>query len=127
MPRLLIVDDHEAIRKQLRRVFEQTADYQVCGEASDGLEAVTKFQDAHPDVVVMDFNMPGLNGIEASRTILKRAPETPILMLTVFTSQQLIREAKNAGIKGFCSKSQLPCIMNAVQSLINGQDYFRAN
>lgn len=78
MPRLLIVDDHEAVRKQLRRVFEQNENYQVCGEASDGLEAVTKFQDARPDVVVMDFNMPGLNGIEASRTILKRAPETPI-------------------------------------------------
>jgi two-component system, NarL family, invasion response regulator UvrY len=75
----------------------------------------------------MDFNMPRLNGIDASRKILKDAPETPIVMLTVFTSEQLIREAKNAGIRGFCSKSELPCIMDAVQALVDGQDYFRAN
>jgi two-component system, NarL family, invasion response regulator UvrY len=127
MPRLLIVDDHEAVRKQLRRVFEQTVTYQVCAEAADGLDAVHKFRQAKPDLIVMDFNMPRLNGIDASRKILKDAPETPILMLTVFTSEQLIREAKHVGIRGFCSKSELPCIMDAVQALVDGQDYFRAN
>ena len=72
----------------------------------------------------MDFNMPGLDGLNASREILRKRPDAPILMVSIFASQQLADEAKKAGIQGFCPKSEAECIIEAVEMLLRGKKYF---
>jgi DNA-binding NarL/FixJ family response regulator len=72
----------------------------------------------------MDFDMPELNGLEASRAILRKCPDAPILLLTIFASTQLASQAKKHGIKGFCSKVQIDCIAEAIKALLRGASYF---
>jgi DNA-binding NarL/FixJ family response regulator len=124
MTRILIVDDHHHYRVQLRNLLESEPEWEICGEAADGQEAVEKHSAIQPHVTVMDFNMPRLNGLDASRAILQRCPNAPILMLTVFASSQLTVQAKKHGIKGFCSKVQIDCIMEAIKALLRGEAYF---
>jgi DNA-binding NarL/FixJ family response regulator len=103
---------------------ESQDDWKVCCEAVDGSEAVEKYGPANPQLTVMDFNMPGLDGLKASREILTKNPNAPILMVTVFNSSQLAEEAKRAGIKGFCSKIHIDCITEAIRALLQGRTYF---
>jgi DNA-binding NarL/FixJ family response regulator len=124
MTRILIVDDHHHYRAQLRQLIESEADWEICGEAADGKEAIEKHSSIQPHVTVMDFNMPRLNGLDASRAILQKFPEAPILLLTIFASSQLTILAKKHGIKGFCSKVQIDCITAAIKALLRGESYF---
>lgn len=100
MTRILIVDDHHDYRARLRKLIESEPDWQICGEAADGKEAVEKHSSIQPHVTVMDFNMPRLNGLDASRAILQKYPNASILLLTIFASSQLTVQAKRHGIKG---------------------------
>jgi len=102
---ILIADDNAAVRHSLRSCLEQHNDWQVCGEAENGKEAVEKVTALHPDVVILDFQMPVLNGLEAARQISIIAPNLPILMLTLYKSEQLWWEAQAAGIREVISKS----------------------
>jgi DNA-binding NarL/FixJ family response regulator len=122
--RILIVDDHNQFRAQLRTLLESIEEWQVCGEAQNGVEAVEKHCDIQPHVTVMDFNMPDINGLLASREIIRKCPEAAILLLTVFASAQLAARAKREGIKGFCSKTEVDCITLAIQTLLRGETYF---
>jgi DNA-binding NarL/FixJ family response regulator len=122
--RILLVDDHPHFRKQLRCLIETQADWEVCCEAADGQEAVDKHQTLNPHLTIMDFNMPGLDGLNASREILRKKPDATILMVTVFASKQLAAEAQKAGIKGFCPKSEAECIIEAIEMLLHGKKYF---
>jgi DNA-binding NarL/FixJ family response regulator len=124
MTRILIVDDHHHYRVQLRKLTESEADWRICGEAADGDEAIEKHSAIQPHVTVMDFNMPRLNGLDASRAILQKCPDAPILLLTIFASTQLTTQAKKRGIKGFCSKVQIDCITAAIKALLRGETYF---
>jgi DNA-binding NarL/FixJ family response regulator len=124
LARILIVDDHHRFRVQLRSLLESVDEWEVCAEAENGKEAVEKHSAAQPHVTVMDFNMPVLNGLEASRAILRKCPDAPILLLTIFTSPQLAIQAKKHGIKGFCSKVQIECITEAIKALLRGDSYF---
>jgi DNA-binding NarL/FixJ family response regulator len=124
MIRILIVDDHGHYRAQLRTLLESEPEWEICGEAADGKEAIEKHSAIQPHVTVMDFNMPKLNGLDASRAILQKWPDAPILMLTVFASSQLTFQAKKHGIKGFCSKVQIDCILAAIKALLRGESYF---
>jgi DNA-binding NarL/FixJ family response regulator len=101
MTRIFIVDDHEQFRGKLRSLVETHSDWIVCCEAADGQEAVEKHGGAAPHVTVMDFSMPVLDGLKASRLILVKQPDASIPMVTVAVSPQLAQEAKKAGIKGF--------------------------
>jgi DNA-binding NarL/FixJ family response regulator len=105
LPRIFIADDNTEFRRHLRTLIESQDDWKVCCEAADGSEAVEKYGPANPQLTVMDFNMPGLDGLKASREILTKNPDAPILMVTVFNSPQLAEEAKRAGIKGSVRKS----------------------
>jgi len=125
MTRILLVDDHKAVRQELHRMLEQQDAWTVCGEAENGRQAVDKFAKAHPDVVVMDFQMPEMNGLEATRQIIKNSPGTPILMLTVYATSQLMEQARRAGVRGFCPKSEVHCIVEAVTTLLDGGTYFQ--
>lgn len=124
MIRILIVDDHRQFRAQLRALLESIGEWEVCAEAQNGVEAIEKHGHIQPHVTVMDFNMPDLNGLLASREILRICPDAAILLLTVFASPQLAIRAKREGIKGFCSKIAVDCIPSAIQSLLRGETYF---
>jgi DNA-binding NarL/FixJ family response regulator len=124
MVRIFIVDDHHHFRAQLRTLLESEREWHVCGEAENGREAIEKHFSIQPHVTVMDFHMPELNGLHAARAILRKCPDAPILLLTVFASAQLAVQAKRVGIKGCCSKTQVNCITLAIHSLLRGETYF---
>ena len=102
---ILIADDSALIRHSIRSCIEQNSDWEVCGEAENGKTAVEKVKELHPDVVILDFSMPGMNGLEAARQITRIAPHTAMLMLTLYNYEQLADDAHAAGIKDVLSKS----------------------
>ena len=123
MANIFIVDDHDHVRRHLRRLIELQRDWVVCCEAVNGKEAVEKHcRDAH--VTLMDFNMPEMDGLKASRLILLKCPDASILMVTVFWSPQLCDEARKAGLKGVCSKSESDHILEGIETLLRGGTYF---
>ena len=125
MIRILVADDSPVIRRSLRRLLEQRDDWQVCDEACNGQEAVERFKQAKPDLIVIDFQMPEMNGLDAARRIVQDSPDIPILMVTIHLSKQLSEEARRAGIRGTCAKSQIGCVVNAVQALLRHETYFQ--
>jgi DNA-binding NarL/FixJ family response regulator len=127
-PRILVVDDNASMRKSLRYVIESQDQWQVVDEASDGVEAVAKFdkEKDHVDAVVIDFQMPRMNGLEAARRIEALAPGTPILMVTLHNSRELADEARKAGIRGVCGKSDIGCVVEAVNAILENQSYFKS-
>lgn len=96
--RILIVDDHALMRKALKNVLERHANWQVCGEAEDGLDAVKKAADLRPDLVVLDLAMPKMDGIQSARLISVGSPDVPILMHTWHVSRMLTEQAEKNGI-----------------------------
>lgn len=105
MLRILIADDHELARRGIRALLEAHPDWEVCGEARDGREAVELAHATTPDVILLDVGMPNLNGLEAARQILATSPDVAILILTMQDSDQVVREMLRAGARGFLLKS----------------------
>jgi DNA-binding NarL/FixJ family response regulator len=105
--RILLVDDHPVVRQGLRTLLEGREEWEVVGEASDGIEAVEKVGALQPDVVVLDVTMPRMNGIEACRLIRQKNPGREILFVTQHDSPHMMREAMAAGARGYVVKSNL--------------------
>jgi two-component system, NarL family, response regulator LiaR len=124
MVRILIADDHDYFRSQLRAFLESVDEWKVCGEADDGLKAVERHASVKPHVTVMDFEMPRMNGLDASKAILRDHPEAAILMLSLYATPQLAEQTKKYGIKALCSKAQVECITEAVRGLLRGETYY---
>jgi DNA-binding NarL/FixJ family response regulator len=122
--RILIVDDHDAVRRGLRRMLEESPEWQVVGEAVDGRDAVEKTKELNPDLIVMDFLMPNMNGLEAAREITKLPHHPPILMLTMYMSRQLVEEARKAGVRGAIHKSQTSKVVTGLQALLRRETFF---
>jgi DNA-binding NarL/FixJ family response regulator len=123
--RILIADDDAAIRRLLRRLLESHAQWNVCGDACNGNEAISKAAELTPDIIVMDLAMPQCNGLQAAREIARTAPDTPMLLLTVQqVSGELTKEAVHAGFKGAVSKNTGSEVVRAVESLLNRQRFF---
>ena len=122
--RILIVDDHAAVRRGLRRLLEESPEWQVVGEAIDGRDAVEKTRDLNPDLIVMDFLMPNMNGLDASREITELPHHPPILMLTMYMSRQLVEEARRAGIRGAIHKSETSKVVSGLQALLRRETFF---
>jgi len=123
--RILIADDDSTIRNLLRRLLERNSDWQVCGEAVNGLEAVEKTELFTPDLAILDLGMPTMNGVDAARKITKAHPELPLLLISVQElSPQLAEAARNAGFKGAVTKSSGHEIVEAVEALIRNQSFF---
>src|SRR5271154_2380818 len=99
--KVLLVDDHALVRRGFRRMLEDESSFQIVGEASDGLEAIERAEELRPDVIVMDCALPQVNGIEASRRILQKQPNIAILMLSMHSENTLVRQALDAGAKGY--------------------------
>src|SRR5271155_425035 len=120
--RVLLVDDHALVRRGFRRILEDEPAIQVVGEASDGLEAVKRAEELRPNVVVMDCALPQINGIEASRRILAKLPETAILMLSMHSEDTLIRQALEAGARGYILKNAMDLdLVKAVKGVAEGK------
>jgi DNA-binding NarL/FixJ family response regulator len=124
---VLLADDHPLVRGGLRAVLSATDDITVVGEASDGREAVALAGEIGPDVVVMDLQMPGLHGIEATRQIVARRPSTAVLVLTMFEDDDTVFAAVRAGAAGYLLKGADGAdIVTAVRSVAAGQAVFGA-
>jgi len=123
--RILVVDDSSVVRQQLRRLLERYPEWEVCGEAIDGREAIEKVSELKPDLVLLDFAMPVLNGLKSAQSILKQFPETLILLFTTFLSNQLLDEARNIGIHGAMAKSDLVRdLAPGIQALLRRENFF---
>jgi DNA-binding NarL/FixJ family response regulator len=118
--RILIADDSPVIRQCLGRLLGGHRGWEVCGEATDGEDAVCKAQELTPDVIVLDFLMPRKNGIEAAREIGKASPSTPILLCTISLTPELVNLARGAGIAGTLSKGELNRMVEYVEALLRG-------
>jgi DNA-binding NarL/FixJ family response regulator len=103
---ILVVDDHELVRRGIVGTIQtRRPDWEICGEATNGQEAVETAAKLNPDIIVMDISMPLMNGLEATRQILKRNPETEILILSMHDSEHLVRDVLNSGARGFVLKA----------------------
>jgi DNA-binding NarL/FixJ family response regulator len=122
--RILVVDDNPSVRRYLRGVLEQQDTWQVCDEARNGQEAVDRFQDIRPDVIVLDFQMPEMNGLDAARIITKLSPGMPILLVTLYLSKQLSEEARKVGARGACAKTDISSVVDGVGALLREETYF---
>lgn len=123
--RILIADDHEVVRHGVRSLLEAHPGWQVIAEASDGRDAVEKVSQLHPDVVILDIGMPNLNGLEATRQILRGHPGARVLILTMHESEQVVREVLEAGARGFILKSDAGRdLVAAVEALQRNKTFF---
>jgi DNA-binding NarL/FixJ family response regulator len=116
--RIVIVDDHAVVRRGVRSLLETHAGWDVVGEATTGREALEVVRRLRPQVVVMDLSLPELNGLDATRQIMKDLPETEVLVLTMHQSEQLARDVLKAGARGYLLKSDADqSLIAAVESL----------
>jgi NarL family two-component system response regulator YdfI len=102
---ILIVDDNTLIRSSLRSWIEGNEDFQVCGEAENGMVAVQKVEEMHPDIVILDLQMPVMDGLEAARKISNIAPATAMVMFTMHPSRELLKVAQALGVRDVVSKT----------------------
>ena len=105
MPRVLIVDDHAFIRRGVQTILHPFPEWEFCGEADNGKDAIRMADELKPEVIIMDVSMPGLNGIEATRAIRKAQPGVKIVLLTLHESTELVRNAFRAGASGYLLKT----------------------
>lgn len=123
--RVLIVDDHAVLRQALRMLLENQQEVEVVGDAQNGREALDAVEKLHPDVVLMDMVMPGLNGLEATRQIRRRAPKAKVLILTGYMEDEQILAALRAGASGYVvKKSDVQELLLGIQTVYRGNTYF---
>jgi DNA-binding NarL/FixJ family response regulator len=122
---ILIADDHDVVRRGLRSLLESQVGWVVCGEAANGREAVEMTMALKPAIVIMDITMPDLTGLQATRQILKTAPKTEIIVLTMHESPELVREMLDAGARGYVLKTDKGReLMSAVEAVQNHNTFF---
>jgi DNA-binding NarL/FixJ family response regulator len=119
---VLLVDDHSLVRRGFRRMLEDEADINVVGEAADGEEAINLVRSLAPRVIVMDCALPGMNGLQATRKILQMAPGTLVLMLSMHTEETWVRQALDAGARGYVLKNAMDLELgSAIRRIVNGE------
>jgi DNA-binding NarL/FixJ family response regulator len=123
--RIAIADDHEVVRSGLRAIIEMRSDWIVSAEASNGEQAVALALESQPDVMVVDYSMPLMNGLEVSRRLKSMDMQTEILILTMHENEELLTEAILAGVRGFLFKSDAgKHLISAIEALLDGRPYF---
>ena len=122
---VLLVDDHSLVRRGFRRMLEDEPDMEVVGEAGDGEESIRLAKELHPQVVVMDCALPGMNGLQATRKIIEDSPDTAVLMLSMHTESTWVRQAVEAGAKGYVLKDALDLELGAaIRKVAAGETVF---
>ncbi len=125
--RILVTDDHEIVRAGIIALFKTEQDIVVAGEAKNGAEAVAKVKELKPDIVLMDLTMPEMDGIEATRAIVKAAPDTRVLVLTQHEHEEYLRRVLSVGAAGYIVKNSLASeLLTAIRMVARGEKYFDA-
>jgi DNA-binding NarL/FixJ family response regulator len=122
--RVVLVDDHALVRQGFRRILDDEAGISVVAEGGSGAEAVELVRTQKPDVIVLDMSMPDMNGLHAARMILRERPQTRVLILSMYSDEQYVRSALDAGVHGYILKSALETdLTRAVRAVAQGQQY----
>ena len=123
--RILIADDHEVVRRGLCALLQAHEGWEICAEAKDGREAIEKAGQLKPDIVILDVGMPNLNGLAATRQLTQHNPQCKVIVLTITDSDQVIREALDAGARGFVLKSDAARdLVSAIEALQVNRMFF---
>jgi DNA-binding NarL/FixJ family response regulator len=123
--KILIVDDHEVVRQGIRTILRSRPQWEVCGEAVNGKDAIEKAKTLDPDVIIMDITMPEMSGIEATREITKLKMRAAVLVFTMHESRNLASTVQEAGARGFVLKSHAARdLLDALEALLNGGTFF---
>lgn len=122
--RIVLVDDHALVRQGFRRILEDDPELEVAGEAGNGLDAVALVKKTDPDVVVMDMAMPEMNGLHATMEMVKQRPDIKVLILSMYADEQYVRNALDAGAKGYILKNAIENdLVRAVKAVAAGEQY----
>ena len=122
--RIFLVDDNAMARAAIKAALQRHLEWVVVGEACNGQEALDRFPRFRPQITVMDFLMPEMNGLDAARRLKQQNPDALILMITTDPSIQLQEEARSAGIRGVCAKGEMDGLENAVDTVMHGGTFF---
>ena len=123
--RVLVVDDHETIRRGVCSILESRKDIEICAEACSGRDAIEKASQLKPDLIILDVSLPGLDGFAAAREIRTFLPEVPILLHSMHDGPIVAGEARRIGARGFVSKSEPGhVLLEAVTAILQGQTFF---
>ena len=116
---ILIVDDSLVVRHSLRALLQQHTDWTVCGEAENGEQGIQRAQELHPDLIVLDFLMPIMNGLQAARELRRLMPKIPLLMFTSFANPYVEKEALAAGVDSVIDKAgTMDALVSCIQTLL---------
>jgi len=122
---LLLVDDHPLVREGLRSYLVQEKAFEIVGEAVDGEEALRLAGDLLPEIILLDINMPGMNGLEAARLLTKRVPKSKILILTMHDTKEYVSRMVSTGVQGYVLKDSSPSeLITAIEAVHRGESYF---
>jgi DNA-binding NarL/FixJ family response regulator len=123
--RILIADDHEVVRSGLRAIVETRSNWIVSGEASDGEQAIALALETRPDILIVDYSMPLMNGVEVSRRVRTLRLRSEVLILTMHENEEIVTEALLAGVRGFLFKTDArKHLISAIEALLDGRPYF---
>jgi DNA-binding NarL/FixJ family response regulator len=122
--KVLIVDDHPVTRSGIRYILELNGQFNIIGEAKDGVDAIEKVSDKQPDIVIMDVSMPEISGIEATKHITKIQPDVKVIALSIHSGQKFVKEMLQAGAAGYILKDEAPEeLISAIDKIIRGDIY----
>lgn len=125
---LVLAEDHHIVRQGIRSLLEAEAEFKVIGEVSNGLEAIRMVESLHPDILVLDLMMGGLNGLEVARQVSKQSPKTAIIILSMYNNEAYVLEALRAGAKGYVLKDSTAAeLVKAVREAVIGRHYLSAS
>ena len=123
--RILVVDDHDVVRQGVRLILRRNPDWEICGEAENGIEAVEKARQLNPDLIILDVSMPGKDGLEVATELHAGGFASKVLVLTMHESKELATAVKRVGAKGYVIKSHAARdLMKAIETIIDGGDFF---
>ena len=123
--RILIADDHAMVRDGVRNLVQQNRDLEIVGEASTGNETLDQFEKLNPDLVILDISMPGINGMDISKTILASHPKANIVILSMYEDHDYISRCIEYGVKGYVVKNESGAeLSNAIRAVLDGKNYF---
>jgi DNA-binding NarL/FixJ family response regulator len=123
--RILVVDDHDVVRQGVRLILRRNPDWEICGEAENGIEAVEKARQLNPDLIILDVSMPGKDGLEVATELHASGFASKVLVLTMHESKELAAAVKRVGAKGYVIKSHAARdLMKAIETIVNGGDFF---